>query len=64
MSNFFTVKQIAERLGYAESTVLSLIHNGSLNAIKPTTARTYRISEEDFQAFVKVAGQRSRKVKP
>lgn len=61
MPQFFTIKQIADQLGYCERTVKALIQRGDLKALKPTNSKSYRISEDDFNSFVQNARQRSRK---
>lgn len=45
------VLEVAKRLGVHRMTVYRLIHAGTLPAIQ--VGRSYRISEEDFNAYVR-----------
>ena len=47
---FFTIKQVAERLGFNEKTVRRWIAAGDLKAHK--FAAAVRISEDDLRAFL------------
>ncbi len=50
-----TVKEVAERLGVAESAVYAQIQRGVLPAIK-ITARAIRVLESEFETYLNPAG--------
>ena len=50
-----TVKEVAQRLGMAESAVYAQIQRGSLPAIK-ITSRSIRILESELELYLNPAG--------
>lgn len=60
--DWFTTKQIAERLNVTERTVRRFIEAGDLTAIELGKRAGYRISASDFQAFIesKKTGDRTK----
>lgn len=53
MENFLTVKQVAEKLQINFTTVLDLIANGKLEAVK--IGKPYRIAESAITAYLEKA---------
>jgi len=51
MAEYYTPKQIAEKLNVHPRTIRRWIREGRLRAIQPGP-RTYRIAKEDFESFL------------
>lgn len=57
MSKFFTTKEVAKKLGYADDSVIRrLIQSGKIQADK--VGNTWIITEEGFAAMKKIREQR------
>lgn len=61
MDNFYSIKQVAEKLSLSESSVRNYIREGKLNAIKIGDRRTVRISASEIERFLFKGGQNENK---
>ncbi len=59
--NFYTVREIAQKLKLKEVTIQRAIHGGKLKACK--VGKGYRIRESDIEAWLKEGTMKSKEVR-